>query len=89
MLAVVELQGFLGVVRREGVDRVRQSGQCVFHEFLEKELTKTVDCRNYDGRTACTPTSTLPSIREATSRSPGRTPAMPVTGLPLSSSSSA
>ena len=42
VLAVVKLQGFLAVVRGQSVDRVRQCGQGVFHEYprLKRESEK-------------------------------------------------
>ena len=46
VLAMVELQGFLGIVGCQGVDGVRQSGQGVFHVKSSSVMVKgRADCR--------------------------------------------
>jgi hypothetical protein len=40
VLAMVEFQGFFGIVRRQSVNGERQGGQSVFHRILKSEVTK-------------------------------------------------
>ena len=68
VLAMVVLQGFLGTVRREGVNCVRQGRQGVFHDFLSSLLLGKKDCRNLIYRGSETVKSTVPSARVARSR---------------------